>query len=429
MNQKTVFSQSTGLQDEKKELLITPYIQEGQLPTLIEEAISIAPEGEMRDMLLLSVLTNIAYALPAMRTYHGNPRHTYGAELMTLVLAPAASGKGIMNYGRKIMDEVENYMPVYLPANISSSALMEHLYNLRGKAIIMATEVDTLTQAMKSGWGGFSDMIRCMFEHETISQARRQHDEMFVVHNPRVCILLSGTHNQLRPLIANRENGLASRFACYIVNKAQDFDDSVWWADDELGTPHEEALYARLAKELGARYVWMRKAKKESYFYFTPAQRQAIARMFRSEYEAYSQEYGQDFHSTMKRMPVIMKRVGMILAGLRLDMGKPLPDRVECTEEDFQTILLIGHKLLMHAALMFQMTPAPKKQEVGEIGNNLLQKQFFGMLPETFSKQDAVVQANVLGIAERTMSRWISNYVQSNDIEKVSHGLYRKNGD
>ena len=92
MNNETNFSQSTGLQDEKKELLITPYLKEGQLPTFLEQAISIAPEGEMRDMLLLSVLTNCGYALPCMRTYHGKPRHTYGPEMMTLVLAPAASG-------------------------------------------------------------------------------------------------------------------------------------------------------------------------------------------------------------------------------------------------------------------------------------------------------------------------------------------------
>ena len=39
MNNETNFSQSTGLQDEKKELLITPYLKEGQLPTFLEQAI------------------------------------------------------------------------------------------------------------------------------------------------------------------------------------------------------------------------------------------------------------------------------------------------------------------------------------------------------------------------------------------------------
>ena len=66
---------------------------------------------------------------------------------------------------------------------------------------------------------------------------------------------------------------------------------------------------------------------------------------------------------------------------LRLDMTKPLPERVVCSEEDFQTMLLIGHKLLMHAAIVFQMMPELKATPVGEIGGNMLQRQFFQMLP------------------------------------------------
>lgn len=86
------------ISSEGADTLITSHLRQGQLPWQVEKAISIAPQGEMRDMLLLSVLTNYAYALPAMRMYHGFPHHVYGPELMTMVLAPAASGKGIMNY-------------------------------------------------------------------------------------------------------------------------------------------------------------------------------------------------------------------------------------------------------------------------------------------------------------------------------------------
>ena len=427
MNQKKFFPQSEGLQDEKNELLITPHLKDGQLPNCLTDAISIAPPGEMRDMLLLSVLTNCAYALPAMRSYHGWPRHCYGPELMCLILAPAASGKGIMNYGRKLLEDIEWIVPVYLPANISASALMEHLQMLQGKGIIMATEVDTLSQAMRSSFGGFSDVIRNIFEHETISQARRQNDEFIEIENPHVGVLLSGTHNQLRPLISNRENGLVSRFACYVVNSIQDFDDRVWYADEVDDVPAEKQLYARLSKELYARYQWMKKEKKECYFYFTPAQRQSIQRMFRSEYDAYSQEYGADFHATLKRMPVIMKRIGMILTGLRLDITQAMPERIVCSEEDFQTILLMGHKLLMHAAMVYQMIPAPKTQVVGEIGKNLLQKQFFQMLPENFTKQEAIVQASVLGIGNKTIDRWLQASLNRNEIQHVAHGKYSKN--
>ena len=413
---------------EGADTLITTHFRQGQLPWQVEQAISIAPEGEMRDMLLLSLLTNCAYALPAMRMLHGQPHHTYSADLLTMIVAPAASGKGIMNYGRTLLQAIEGQTgkQVYIPANTSSSALMKMVEVLKGRGIIMATEMDTLTQVLRSAFGKISDIIRCIFEHEAISQLRRKDDEFIEVRDPHISMLLSGTPNQLKPLLNSRENGLMSRFACYVVNSTQDFDDNVWDADIDEGVPHEAVLYDRLSSQLGERYLWMSVAEHECYFYLSAAQRQTIKRMFRSEYDTYSQEFGQMFVSTLKRMPVIMKRIGMILTGLRLDITKPLPERVVCSDEDFETMILIGHKLLMHAAMMYQILPEVKTTEVGEIGSNVLQKQFFKMLPENFSKQDAVKQAQVLGVSVKTIDYWLSKYVNSGDLQRIMNGKYQK---
>jgi hypothetical protein len=51
------------------------------------------------------------------------------------------------------------------------------------------------------------------------------------------------------------------------------------------------------------------------------------------------------------------------------------------SKDDFETMLLIRHKLLLHAAMMFQMLPENKETVPGEIGHTLIQKQFFEMLP------------------------------------------------
>lgn len=418
------------LTPEKQDLLITPYLAEGQLPTLLAEALSVSPEGETRDMLLLSLLTNCAYALPAMRMLHGRPHHTYSPELLTMIVAPAASGKGIMNYGRLLLQAIEgcNGKQVYIPANSSASALLKMMDEYDGRGIVFATEMDTLTQTLRAAYGQFGDIVRCIFEHETVSQLRRQNNEFIEIRSPRIAMLLSGTPNQVSPLLRNRENGLMSRFACYVVNNRMDFDDHVWDVEEEGNIPHESMLYDRLATELGDRYLWMETAGHECYFYLTNTQLKTIKRMFRSEYDNYSAEFGDLFDASLKRMPVIMKRIGMILAGLRLDMTKPLPERVVCSEEDFQTMLLIGHKLLMHAAMVFQMMPELKATPVGEIGGNMLQRQFFQMLPNDFTKQDAVKQAEVLGVAESTMKRWLTKYVQTSDIERVGQGLYKKKG-
>ena len=148
--------------------------------------------------------------------------------------------------------------------------------------------------------------------------------------------------------------------------------------------------------------------------------------MFRGMYETLRPAFGNEFDSILKRMPVIMKRVGMILTGFRLDMNEPLPERVVCSDDDFQTMLLMGHKLLLHAAMMFQMLPENKDAAPGEIGHTLIQKQFFEMLPADFTKQDAVKQAEVLGIPLKTINNWLTKFTQSNEILHVAHGFYRK---
>ena len=416
------------ISSEGADTLITTHFRQGQLPWQVEKAISIAPEGEMRDMLLLSLLTNCGYALPAMRMLHGRPHHTYSPELLTMIVAPAASGKGIMNYGRLLLQAIEgdHGKQVYIPANSSASALIKIMDEYDGRGIVFATEMDTLTQTLRAAYGKFGDLVRCIFEHETVSQLRRQNNEFIEIRNPRIAMLLSGTPNQVAPLLRNRENGLMSRFGCYVVNNRMDFDDNVWDVEEEGNTPSEAVLYDRLATELGDRYLWMETAGHDCYFYLTDAQLKTIKRMFRSEYDTYSLEFGDLFDASLKRMPVIMKRIGMILTGLRLDTTKPLPERVVCSEEDFQTMLLIGHKLLMHAAMVFQMMPELKATPVGEIGGNMLQKQFFQMLPTDFTKQDAVKQAEVLGVNVRTMERWLRKLIQSSNIQHVAHGEYHK---
>ena len=413
---------------EKHDLLICQNLKPNQLPKLLEDALSVAPKGEARDMLLLSLLTNCAYALPAMRMLHGRPHHTYSPELLTMVVAPAASGKGIMNYGRLLLQAIEGKSgkKVYIPANSSASALLKVMDEYDGRGIVFATEMDTLTQTLRAAYGHFGDIVRCIFEHETVSQLRRQNNEFIEIREPRIAMLLSGTPNQVSPLLRNRENGLMSRFACYVVNNRIGFNDNVWDVDCQNNTPQEAILYDRLSTELGDRYLWMSEAEHDCYFYLNNSQLKTIKRMFRSEYDTYSQEFSDLFDGTLKRMPVIMKRIGMILTGLRLDITQPLPERVVCSDEDFQTMLLIGHKLLMHAAMVFQIMPKLKATPVGEIGSNMLQRQFFQMLPTAFTKQDAIQQAKVLGVSVKTINNWLTKHLQSNEILHVAHGLYKK---
>jgi len=410
-------------------MFITSHLGSDSLPGIVQNCLNVARSTPMKDMLLLSVLTNCAYALPAMRCYHGQPRHEYGPDLMTMVLAPAASGKGIMNYGRKLMRAIEGERgkQVYIPANASSAALIALMQRFRGRGIIMATEMDTLSQTLRSSYGQFSDVIRCLFEHETISQLRRQNNEFIEIQDPHISMVLSGTYNQLAPLIKSRENGLMSRFACYVVTERADFMDEAWDSENENDNDnHNYALLDKTAEQVGALYLQQVNCDHKCYFSFTDAQRQQVKRMFRAEYDNYSQAYGVEFDQTLKRMPVIMKRFGMVLSGLRLDPTQPLPDHVECSDEDFKTVMLLGHKLLMHAAATYNLLPVLSTPAPEAPSGSLMQKQFLDSLPEAFSKSDAEHLADTLGVSVGTMGNWLTKWVKSGNIQHITYGEYKK---
>ena len=66
--------------------------------------------------------------------------------------------------------------------------------------------------------------------------------------------------------------------------------------------------------------------------------------------------------------------------------------------------------------------------DVEEEGN-MLQRQFFQMLPTDFTKQEAVKQAQVLGIGYKTIDRWLQKSINCNEIQHVAHGKYSKTMD
>ena len=63
---------------------------------------------------------------------------------------------------------------------------------------------------------------------------------------------------------------------------------------------------------------------------------------------------------------------------------------------------------------------------VGEIGGNMLQIQFFQMLPTDFTKQEAIEPAKVLGVNVRTMEDWLEKMIKQASIERVMKGIYQK---
>jgi predicted transcriptional regulator len=53
-------------------------------------------------------------------------------------------------------------------------------------------------------------------------------------------------------------------------------------------------------------------------------------------------------------------------------------------------------------------------------------QQFLETLPPEFSRQDYLTIAKNLNIPDKTAQRHIEKYLQTNLIERISHGNYRK---
>ena len=76
------------------------------------------------------------------------------------------------------------------------------------------------------------------------------------------------------------------------------------------------------------------------------------------------------------------------------------------SKDDFETMLLIGHKLLLHASCW---------RLISSTDSN-----------DCFTKQDAVKQAEVLGVNIKTMDYWLTKFVNSGDLQRIMNWKYQK---
>ena len=83
--------------------------------------------------------------------------------------------------------------------------------------LIHESEADTLSKMFSQEWGDFSDVLRKAFHGERLSLSRDSDDEFMEIESPKLSVVLSGTRNQITPLLKSRENGLFSRFIYVIM--------------------------------------------------------------------------------------------------------------------------------------------------------------------------------------------------------------------
>ncbi|RYH74455.1 DUF3987 domain-containing protein [Flavobacteriaceae bacterium 144Ye] len=393
-------------------------------------------EGRERDIVLLSCLGVLSGCIP--KVYGIYDRKKVYANLYVMIIAPPASGKGTMNYGKSLINaiqtkafaekqtinekdskrkkKVETYIQTKLiPVNISTSEMYALLKNSHYGGIMFDSEADTLSSMFKNDWGNFSDVLRKTFHHESLSISRKM-EELFVqIDEPKLSLVLSGTPNQLQPLVQSKENGLFSRFLYYSFHEVNSWKNP--FASRENVSVNFEKIGIDVILKM---YEILFKKTYEIEFSFSEEQTE----VFNSELERISEiilkHHPEGFMSNVMRHGLILFRIAMVLSVIRkYSISQEFPeDTLVCQNDDFTIAASITSDLLYHALNIFNDISG---SELNEQEENLLFS-----LKEIFIRKEAIEKGLKFGIPERTMDEKLKQWRKKKVIRKIKHGKYKR---
>lgn len=131
-----------------------------------------------------------------------------------------------------------------ISGNNTGTGILQNIMDANGTGLICETEADTISAAIGSEYGHWSDTLRKAFDHDRLSYNRRTDQEYREVKKSYLSVLLSGTPAQVKPLIPSTENGLFSRQLFYYMH-------GIWtWINQfESGETDLEAIFTSIGLE------------------------------------------------------------------------------------------------------------------------------------------------------------------------------------
>ena len=140
--------------------------------------------------------------------------------------------------GKKKSDTPEPEMPplkmFLIAGNNSGTGVLENLIEADGIGLICETEADTVSTAIGTEHGHWSDTLRKCHDHERLAFNRRTNREYRECPASYLSVLLSGTPAQVRPLIPSAENGLFSRQLFYRMPPIDEWADQFEQGDEDM---------------------------------------------------------------------------------------------------------------------------------------------------------------------------------------------------
>lgn len=408
-----------------------------------------------KDVFLLSSLGVLSSCFPEVHGSYDN--NLMAANLFLFISAPASAGKGVMNWARRLGEEMhkdceskyriamaeyeeamkafkegsqdgqQQPMPMkperqlfFIPANTSASKIIQTLKANGNFGVMFDTEADTLSQAIGKEWGGFSDTLRKAFHHEAIELQRKMNDEYVSIEKSFLSVVLSGTPDQIRNLMSSVENGFFSRFLFY------DFPLSLNWKNVfDRSTESPDGTFLSAATELLQFASQVSRVAIDNggfiKFQLSPEQENRFSEWFSAKQDLLHQVFGDQIIASLRRMGLITFRIAMILSIIRCMKGD-IPQELQCSDTDFDTALNISGTLLPHTIKVYNQLKRHNNTKSASGRKSL----YLDKLPDTFNRATAMEIASLLGIKEKTAENYITGFINENLLVRVEHNHYQK---
>lgn len=434
-----------------------------RLPDFLKRGLTHVRNKRERDILLLSMITNISGCLPGVRMNYGGM--VYSADLYLVALAGSGRGKGVMQLAAILPAAIQEYydelnrkdereyrqkllkwnleerlaaqekrvpdldqcpeMPVErilkVAPNISKSQLILALEAGGAVGLVMnASELDMISSAMHQEYGKHDDVMRAASQHEEVSSYFKTDHRLVVVSDPHLALCASGTPAQLHKFISSLENGMYSRVAFYVGQAPWEYKS----ANPGKARLDMRAYFKGMGEELLRMFIFLSGSPTEVVF--TEEQWKEHTERFRTYLREVVAEDDDSPGAIVLRHGLMMSRIAMVLTALRKCEPQWNTSEWKCSDEDFHTAMQIVDVLLEHSLLL----STSMDDTAGRIRPV---KAFFKLrpvlkkMPREFTYSELMAAANEAGLPTASVKRYLLRLVYCQIVEKED-GKYRKTG-
>ena len=434
-----------------------------RLPDFLKRGLTHVRNKRERDILLLSMITNISGCLPGVRMNYGGM--VYSADLYLVALAGSGRGKGVMQLAAILPAAIQEYydelnrkdereyrqkllkwnleerlaaqekrvpdldqcpeMPVErilkVAPNISKSQLILALEAGGSVGLVMnASELDMISSAMHQEYGKHDDVMRAASQHEEVSSYFKTDHRLVIVSDPHLALCASGTPAQLHKFISSLENGMYSRVAFYVGQAPWEYKS----ANPGKVRLDMRAYFKGMGEELLRMFIFLSGSSTEVIF--TEEQWKEHTERFRTYLREVVAEDDDSPGAIVLRHGLMMSRIAMVLTALRKCEPQWNTSEWKCSDEDFRTAMQIVDVLLEHSLLL----STSMDDTAGRIRPV---KAFFKLrpvlkkMPREFTYSELMAAANEAGLPTASVKRYLLRLVYYQIVEKED-GKYRKTG-